>query len=574
LLLSGKTYIVIRVATVIDNHPRTGQRRIPIWEHRWGAWIDRHPGAIASLILLVGFVSRIRAASGTFLNADEAQHFLVANRPSLALAYKSSLTLAHPPLLIIVLYFWRNLGTSEFVLRMLSVLVGTLFCWVFFKWVSRILGQQVGLTALIFVSLLPPLVSLSAQIRQYSLLLVFASSTLYFLDQSLSENSVQGMVLCCISMYLALLSHFSAVFFAAAVGVYALLQILTRHPRAKIIWTWALGQVGALGVFVFLYRTQISKLKGSSMNAEATEGWLRRSYFHRGDDHVLLFVGGRAFAVFQFIFGHLAIGDLMGVVFILAIVWLIRDNTKILPGETRPASRQIAVLFTLPYVLNCSAALVGAYPFGGTRHSVFLAIFALAGIGFALVRMFKRRTARILLMAFLTAFLCSASGKSHEPSMSPSDQSSAHMKDSIGFIEKHVRVTDPIFLDVQSRFILGYYLCPDQQDLAESPHQDFDLLNCGGRRFITANLWKFAPEAFLGYWNRMLSSYRLPPGQNVWVIQEGWSVGTGAKLKLASPQYQNLKIESFGHNIQIFELTVGQSQEASVPTPAESLRPE
>jgi hypothetical protein len=59
-----------------------------------------HEFVIAAIVAL-GFVQRVRAEWGTFLNPDEALHFFIANRSSLALAYKASLTMAHPPLLIV-----------------------------------------------------------------------------------------------------------------------------------------------------------------------------------------------------------------------------------------------------------------------------------------------------------------------------------------------------------------------------------------------------------------------------------------------------------------------------------------
>ena len=82
-------------------------------------------------VLLLAFFLRLWRASGTFLNLDEAMHFLAANKPSLAEAYRSSLNLAHPPLLILFLNVWKKLGTSELALRLPSVIAGTIFCWIF-----------------------------------------------------------------------------------------------------------------------------------------------------------------------------------------------------------------------------------------------------------------------------------------------------------------------------------------------------------------------------------------------------------------------------------------------------------
>ena len=191
---------------------------------------------------------RLRAASGTFLNPDEALHYLLATQPSLRLAYHASLTNAHPPLLTFVLYLWRGVGTSEFVLRLPSVLAGTAFCWIFFKWLTRILGPVAGFIGLIFVSFLPPVIALAAEVRQYALLLFFLAGSAYLLERALAENSAAMMLLSAISLYLAMLSHYSAILFAAAIGIYSLLRLITRRHRAKVVIAWVSGQTGALGL--------------------------------------------------------------------------------------------------------------------------------------------------------------------------------------------------------------------------------------------------------------------------------------------------------------------------------------
>ena len=86
------------------------------------SWPQVRIDLAAVFILLFALLARIWAASGTFLNPDEALHFRLANQTSWLLAYRQSLTASHPPLLTFVLYFWRLLGTSELWLRMPSVL--------------------------------------------------------------------------------------------------------------------------------------------------------------------------------------------------------------------------------------------------------------------------------------------------------------------------------------------------------------------------------------------------------------------------------------------------------------------
>ena len=112
------------------------------------SWFETHSNLSALLIVTAALLVRLRAASGTFLNPDEALHYLLANQSSWFLAYRASLTNAHPPLLTFVLYLWRGVGTSELVLRLPSVIAGTAFCWIFFKWLTRILGPVAGFIGL------------------------------------------------------------------------------------------------------------------------------------------------------------------------------------------------------------------------------------------------------------------------------------------------------------------------------------------------------------------------------------------------------------------------------------------
>src|SRR5260370_80641 len=96
------------------------------------SWFGGHSDLAAVFVVLVGFLARLWAASGIFLNPDEALHFRLANQVSLRLAYGQSATAAHPPLLILFLYYWRALGTSDLWLRLPSVMAGAIFCCVCF----------------------------------------------------------------------------------------------------------------------------------------------------------------------------------------------------------------------------------------------------------------------------------------------------------------------------------------------------------------------------------------------------------------------------------------------------------
>ncbi|MGA8272819.1 MAG: glycosyltransferase family 39 protein, partial [Candidatus Sulfotelmatobacter sp.] len=491
-------------------------------------WLQGRSDLAAISVTLLGFLARLWAAHATFLNPDEALHFRLANQLSLAQAYKESLTASHPPLLTFLLYYWRGFGTSEPWLRLPSVLAGTVFCWMLYKWLSNAAGRLAGFIALLLAAFLPPIVLLSAEIRQYALLLAFLASALYFLDEAFAEKSASGMVAFSLCLYLAMLSHYSAFLFASALGVYALLKIFTERLPGVVVATWAAGQVGALALAAFLYKTHLAKL-GAGESRTVLQGWmsefyLYRSYFDAGRDNPFLFVIGHSFGVFQFVFGQLAVADVAGLLFVVALFLLVR-GTKIPGQHSLSASRQLALLLVLTFASVCGASLAHFYPYGGTRHSAMLVIPALAGISVAIARLIGQRGVRAVLITGFIVALCIAFGKQRQPYMQRSDQSLMHMNEAIDFLRQNATAPQIVFTDYESDLILGHYLCGQKPIMLENSVPDFEVFSCDGIRVVSASYSAatlFDANKFLALWARLTETYHLRPGETVWVFQAGW----------------------------------------------------
>jgi hypothetical protein len=229
------------------------------------------------------------------------------------------------------------------------------------------------------------------------------------------------MLLSSAFLYLAMLTHYAALLFAPAIGAYAFLRFLSVRPRPRILGAWAVGQAGALALFFFLYRTHIVRLARIGAAQQAAEGWMYRSFFHPGRDHLLLFAVARSFGVFQFIFGQLAVGDFGGLLFIAALALLWKGKTSL--GPTAQAGRQLGIFLVLPFVLNCALAIAGMYPYGGARHSAFLAISAVAGVSFLLAEVAQQHVIRGVTTAAIIVAICILFGVPHRPYMLREDQS-------------------------------------------------------------------------------------------------------------------------------------------------------
>jgi 4-amino-4-deoxy-L-arabinose transferase-like glycosyltransferase len=524
---------------------------------------------MASVILLLGFLARLWTASGIFLNPDEALHFRLANQPSLFLAYKASLTASHPPLLTFVLYFWRALGTSELWLRMPSVLAGTAFCWMFYKWLSRAAGKTAGLIGLLFVALLPPIVLLGVEIRQYALLLAFSASALYCLDEAFSKKSPGRMAIFTLCLYLAMLSHYSAFLFAAALGIYALFRIVIERPPARVTSAWIAGQVGAVALAFVLYKTHISKL-GVGESRTVLQGWmseffLRHSYFDRAHDNPVVFVLGHTFGVFQYLFGQLAVGGVMGLLFVLGVALLVRGENSL---QERRSSRRLGLFLTLPFAIAAVASLAHFYPYGGTRHIAFLIIPGVAGVSVAIACLAAGRWARGLGIAAFVILACIVFGKPRRPRMERADQSRKNMTAAMQFVKREIHPPDLIFVDYQTELILGHYLCQQRVISLETSPANFEQFSCDGHRVVSTDYkseWIFSADTFPKDWRHFVQACNLKPGATVWIFQTGWGVALPEDLRKQFGEFRDLQFESFGKNIKIFQMTVGRPLPAVVP---------
>ena len=296
---------------------------------------------------------------------------------------------------------------------------------------------------------------------------------------------------------------------------------------------------------------------------------LANSYFHPGHGHLIPFAFARSFGVFQYTFGQLAVGDIAGVLFVGAVVLLL-SGSGIQSQETQnhktqrqgmrdqrgPSPRELGILLALPFAINCMAAIVDLYPYGGTRHSAFLLPFAVAGVSHAIAKLSRRRLAYALGSTILTIAICLVFGAPHRPYMHREDQSRANMTQAISAIRQHVSPADTIFVDFQTNFLLRFYLCPDAgPGVFSGP--SFKEYSCDGYRVIStsSDTSILTADIFTRRWNDMVRTYNLNPGQTVWIFQAGWDIGLARDLKEKVPEFRDLKSESFGRNISLFKLT-------------------
>jgi len=506
----------------------------------------------------LGLLARLAWAHSLFLNADEAQHYLLSAQSSLALTYRATLTTAHPPLLILLLHGWSWFGTSEFVLRLPSVLAGTAFCWMVFLWLGKVADRETALIGLSLLLFSPALIYVSAEIRQYALLLFFCSCSLYFLERALQENSPAWMALSFLAIYLALSTHYSALIFAFASGVYGLSRLRWRKTTPGLFMVWTAGELGALGLVGFYWKTQIIPLKQSGLAQSLADSYLRSSVYHPGEDHALLFILKSNIRVFHYLFSQGAMGVIGLILFLVGVVLLFGSKDRA-PESRKPTPRQLGLLLILPFAVNCAAALAGAYPYGGTRHNCYLAAFAMPGVAIAIARWkpFRSWWKPVVLVVGLA--ICNFTVLPAGAYMNPKNQQIALMREAMSFVQGSVPKDALIVTDLEGVLALDYYLCHGF-DPVHPPLQPFYKANCGSYQVIFQDprRWIFRASTFPGDMHGLRQMYGFGPEKKAWFFQAGFVVDKEPELRsLLHRDYTCTMPHEFGENIYLCEITLG-----------------
>lgn len=532
------------------------------WRQGLEEWSSRNSELLAALVVAAGFLCRAYLANAAYFNTDEAWHFSVANQDSFRHAYQASLTLYHPPLLILVLYFWRSFGTSDFMLRLPCVIAGTIFCWVYFKWLTCILGRTAAWVGLLLVTFLPTMIAMSAELRQYPLMLLFSASAAYLLERAFAKNSWAIMVGFMACLYLAMLSHYSGFLFAASLGVYAIFRMLRERLSAGVIAAWSVGQLGGIGLACYLYVTQVARL-AAVHRAEPlhrlADWYLQRFYYHPGQDHLLPFLFRGTFGVFRFTFSWVVMGHIATLLFVTGVVLLLRAQPR---SSSLPRPRMTGLLLICPFVLNWAAVAAGLYPYGRTRHCIFLAMFGIAGVSLSLRKIAQQKVVAVLAMALGIVILCQVFGTPPSSDMFPlADRRRDQMDRTIEFLRREVSPTDVIYVNKPTEFQLGHYLCDQKQVVPDRTMTGFESFQCHGLRVISSFPYDDAvlPETFPEKWKEMASAYDLKQGSKVWVVEGGWTSGFAKLLQARYPELSGLEVHSFGRYLEAFSLIVGQS---------------
>ena len=323
--------------------------------------------AALAMLILAGTYFRVWGLWAFYWTPDEALVLLISSKPTIQQVLDAAIYHPHPPLRYIVLHFMLKLSVSPVILRSIAFLPGVAMIPLFFFVGRRTAGTAAGLVMATIATFSHAAIMLSQVMRTYMLGTFLISLGVLSFFEYWQERKKRHLFLWCISMTLALLSHYFAILVAISVGSVWLHRIYASRPRRTefIRAVWAnvpIAIVAAVSYVIHLssrnpYRWWIN-IDKERLVAEFPDSF---------SDFVINAV--RLFG-YLFLSPHALWAILLTVVGVAAL-WAMKR-------------KDVASVIILTFVATIALTLSDRYPFGGGRQSFYLLPFVSMSIGAAL----------------------------------------------------------------------------------------------------------------------------------------------------------------------------------------------
>jgi len=143
------------------------------------------------LILLLGTSLRVYNLGTNSFWLDEAEVILSANSlTEIIPALKANPLLPFKTFLYkTFVYYWKIFGTSEFILRLSSVIFGIFSIWGIYFLGKLIFSEKAGVFSALVLAVSPFHIYYSQELRMYSIISFLGIASIYFLWRALKDNS-------------------------------------------------------------------------------------------------------------------------------------------------------------------------------------------------------------------------------------------------------------------------------------------------------------------------------------------------------------------------------------------------
>lgn len=247
-----------------------------------------------AVILLVGFLMRTKGLTWQSLWLDEL-HTMNEADPAVSWGDMfNSLKCCdqHPPLHFIIEHIsFIIFGHTEFVARIISVIVGTASIWAMYFLGKEVLNKRLGLFAAMMTCINFYNISYSQEARPYIFAFLFAALSFAWLIRLVKLPSRKNAVLYSVFTLLFLYSHYYSLFAVVAQGALALVFIFQEKGKERVIlfrFFLLAGVIIAIGYIPWLsHLAAMSRIK-SFWIQDIAPGFIQNFFYgYFGDAEIL-----------------------------------------------------------------------------------------------------------------------------------------------------------------------------------------------------------------------------------------------------------------------------------------------
>jgi mannosyltransferase len=251
-----------------------------------------------TLILLLAAALRINCLSHDALWGDEITTVLLARMPLTDLIKTNIVWENIPPLHHLILHFWIKLfGDSEYSVRMPSVLAGIAGVWITCILIRRLLGMRIALTAALLLAVNPMHIAYSQECRSYtiSVLLGLAATDIFIrlLRRPTQRLHVAYVLLAALGLY----AHLYGLFIILAHHIIYWLQFTrsfrNKRPLRLRPRPWIVDNLAAASLFAPWAPIVLKWTRAVAKNfwvREVTFDDVARSYYIYAGSRAVLFI--------------------------------------------------------------------------------------------------------------------------------------------------------------------------------------------------------------------------------------------------------------------------------------------
>jgi hypothetical protein len=228
-----------------------------------------------------------------------------------------------------------------------------------------------------------------------------------------------------------------------------------------------------------------------------------------------------------------------------------------IPGSYHKERRvpwQFAILLLLPFAFNAISGVAGAYPYGGTRHCVYLSLFAIAGISSFLAKAVLQKSWPVWIASLVLVPLWQVIAIPPPQQMEPASQRVELMRDAIAYLRGSAPANAVVFTDGQAGSLLDYYLGRYQEGAQGHYCGEFREIQYGLYRLVSYVGWGMPADTLadrVDQWRRTCNAANI---ESVWVFDGGWDENVLHGLRRITPAWYS-KEHPFGDGLSVFQFS-------------------